>query len=104
MIEFIYTGELSGEEFDLQKLIYLADRFKMQELRDFICFKMVAGQFKEDFIPDMLIAAYRNDSQELKNAAMDKIRINRGVLKNQEFVKKLQNSDPNILIDLFSKL
>ena len=104
MIEFIYTGELSGEDFDLQKLIYLADRFKMPELRDLICFKMVAGEFKEDFIPDMLIAAYRNDSQELKNAAMDKIRINRAVLKNQEFVKKLQNSDPNILIDLFNKL
>ena len=26
MIEFIYTGELSGEDFDLQKLIYLADK------------------------------------------------------------------------------
>ena len=104
MIEFIYTGELSGEDFDLQKLIYLADRFNMPELRDLICFKMVAGQFKEDFIPDMLIAAYRHDSQELKNAAMDKIRINREVLKKPEFVKKLQNSDPNILIDLFDKL
>ena len=47
---------------------------------------------------------YRNESQELKNAAMDKIRINREVLKNKEFVKKLQNSDPNILIDLFNQL
>ena len=76
MIEFIYTGELSGEDFDLEKLIYLADKFKMEELRDLICFKMVSGEFKKDFIPDMLIAAYRNNSQELKKAAMDKIRIN----------------------------
>ena len=104
MIEFIYTGELSGEDFDLQKLIYLADKFNMQELRDLICFKMMAGEFKDDFIPDMLIAAYRHDSQELKNVAMDKIRIKREVLKDKEFVKKLQNSDPNILIDLFNQL
>lgn len=76
----------------------------MQELRDLLCFKMVSGEFKKYFIPYMLIAAYRNDSQELKNAAMDKIRINREVLQDQGFVKKLQNSDPNILIDLFNKL
>ena len=103
-MEYIYTGELPGKDFDLQKLIYLADKFRMQELRDLLCFKMVSGEFKKDFIPDMLIAAYRNNSQELKKAAMDKIRINREVLQDQGFVKKLQNADPNILIDLFNKL
>ena len=41
LIEYIYTGELPGEDFDLQKLIYLADKFRMQELRDLLCVRGV---------------------------------------------------------------
>ena len=105
MINFIYTGELSVDNLDIQMITNVADKYDMPALRDLICFKMKSEDIPSEFIADLLISADRHDSQDLKNVALDKLRADREIINDPGFRKKLQNAEnKNILFDIFNEL
>jgi len=105
MIHYIYTGELVGENLNVQKVSYAAGKYDMPGLMDLLCFKMKSKDIPGDFIADMLISADRHDSTDLKNVALDKLRANRDILNDKKFREKLQKAEnKNILFDLFNEL
>ena len=105
IINFIYTGELSGDNLDVQMVANMADKYDMPAFMDVLCFKMKTEDIRREFIADLLISADRHDSKDLKNVALDKIRADREIINDKGFRKKLQNTEnKNILFDLFNEL
>ena len=105
MINFIYTGDLAGDNLDVQMVANMADKYDMPAFMDMLCFKMKTEDIPSEFIADLLISADRHDSKDLKNVALDKIRADREIINDKGFRKKLQNTEnKNILFDLFNEL
>ena len=105
MINFIYTGDLPGDNLNVQMVANMADKYEMPAFMDILCFKMKSEDIRSEFIADLLIAADRHDSKDLKNVALDKIRTNKEIINDKEFRKKLQNAEnKNILFDLFNEI
>ena len=105
MINFIYTGDLSEDNMDVQMVANMADKYDMPAFMDVLCFKMKTEDIRSEFIADLLISADRHDSKDLKNVALDKIRADREIINDKGFRKKLQNTEnKNILFDLFNEL
>ena len=105
MINFIYTGDLSGDNLNVQMVANMADKYNMPAFMDMLCFKMKSEDIRSEFIADLLISADRHDSKDLKNVALDKLRANREIINDKGFRKKLQNTEnKNILFDLFNEI
>ena len=105
MINFIYTGDLPGDNLNVQMVANMADKYEMPAFMDMLCFKMKSEDIRREFIADLLIAADRHDSKDLKNVALDKIRTNKEIINDKGFRKKLQNAEnKNILFDLFNEI
>ena len=98
MLHYVYTGELKEGQ-DLNNMIYAADKYDLPGLKDLLFLKMKAEDVQEEFIPDLLILADKHQAGQLKKLAMEKIRANREILRDEEFKRKLANS-PHILFDL----
>ena len=105
MIQFIYTGDLVGDDLNVQMVAYAADKYMIPGFMDLLCFNMKSEDVENEYIADMLIAADRHNSQDLKNVALDKIRADREILNDQGFRKKTQEAEnKTILFDLFNDL
>ena len=105
MINFIYTGDLPGDNLNVQMVANMADKYEMPAFMDMLCFKMKSEDIRSEFIADLLIAADRHESKDLKNVALDKIRTNKEIINDKGFRKKLQNAEnKNILFDLFNEI
>ena len=105
MINFFYTGDLPGDNLNVQMVANMADKYEMPAFMDMLCFKMKSEDIRSEFIADLLIAADRHDSKDLKNVALDKIRTNKEIINDKGFRKKLQNAEnKNILFDLFNEI
>ena len=105
MINFIYTGDLPGDNLNVQMVANMADKYEMPAFMDMLCFKMKSEDIRSEFIADLLIAADRHDSKDLKNVALDKIRTDKEIINDKGFRKKLQNAEnKNILFDLFNEI
>ena len=105
LIHYIYTGDLVGDDLDVQMVACAANKFNMPGLMDLLCFKMKSKDVKSEYIADLLIAADRHDSQDLKNVALNKLRADREILNDQEFRQKMQQADnKNIIFDIINQL
>ena len=106
MISFIYTGDFEVDDTtDVQMVARAADKYDIQGFMELLCFKMKTGDIKNDFIADMLIAADRYNSQELRDVALDKLRANKNIVKEAGFrqrMKKAENKD--LVFDLVNDL
>ena len=98
ILHYVYTVELKEGQ-DLNNMIYAADKYDLPGLKDLLFLKMKAEDVQEEFIPDLLILADKHQAGQLKKLAMEKIRANREILRDEEFKRKLANS-PHILFDL----
>ena len=58
---------------------------------------------QDEFIPDLLILADKHQAGQLKKLAVEKIRVNRKILREEGFQKKLANYQ-HILFDLLEQL
>jgi len=99
MIHYIYTGELTGVDLDVQMVALMADKYDLPGMMDLMCFRMKEAEVEDEYIADMLIAARRHDSEELQKIAMDKLRTKKEILRDPTFRKKFKG-DQNILFDL----
>ena len=107
VIEFIYTGELElGEDPDIQDLAWAGTKYLLDGFMDLLALHL--QKRKEEFpgkmIADILIAAHRFFSPDLRRIALDKIRINREVSKDPGFRMAMKGSDPIIMIDVVKHL
>ena len=69
-----------------------ADKYDLKGFLELLCFKMKAGKIKNEFIADMLIAADRHDSKELRAVAMDRLRANRDILNEKGFRQRMRKA------------
>ena len=105
IIHFIYTGELElSEDYDLEMLVYAADKYYLPGIMKLLCNKMRKEKIKAETIADLLICASRHDAKEMREVALSKIRADRGISKEEGFKKRMKNIDSSILIDLLNDL
>ena len=102
MLHYVYTGELK-EGLDLFNMMYAADKYDLPGLKDLLFLKMKSEDIQEKFIPDLLILAEKHQAGQLKKLAMEKIRANRKILREENFQRKLANFQ-HILYDLLEQL
>ena len=58
MINYVYTGELIGPDFNVQMMAWVADKYDLPGMMDLVCFRMKDDDVIEpEIIADMLIAA-----------------------------------------------
>ena len=80
-------------------------KYEIPGFMDLLCFKMKTEDVQSKFIADMLIAADRHGSEDLKNVALDKIRADREVLNDEGFRKKMKEAEnKDLLFDVFNDL
>ena len=107
VIKLIYTGELElGDDPDIQDLAWAGTKYLLDGFMDLLALHL--QKRKEEFpgkmIADILIAAHRFFSPDLRRIALDKIRINREVSKDPGFRMAMKGSDPIIMIDVVKHL
>ena len=104
MLHYVYTGELEAEkDLELQDVLNVADKYDLPGLKQLLYCKMKSEDIKVEFIPDMLILADRFQAGPLKELAMEKIRADRKILKDEEFRRKLSNVQ-HIMFDIMEQL
>ena len=102
MISFIYTGDFKVDDnTDVQMVARAADKYDIKGFLDLLCFKMkTAANIKNEVIADMLITAVRHNCKELRDVALDKLRANTSILKQDGFRKWLKKAE-NIMISCY---
>ena len=102
MISFIYTGDFKVDDnTDVQMVARTADKYDIKGFLDLLCFKMkTAANIKNEVIADMLITAVRHNCKELRDVALDKLRANTSILKQDGFRKWLKKAE-NIMISCY---
>ena len=104
MLHYVYTGELEAErDLEFQDVLNVADKYDLPGLKQLLYCKMKSEDIKVEFIPDMLILADRFQAGPLKELAMEKIRTDRKILKDEEFRRKLSNVQ-HILFDIMEQI
>ena len=106
MISFIYTGDFQvGDHTDVQMVARAADKYDIKGFLDLLCFKMKAGNIKSELIADMLIAADRHNSKELRAVALEKLRADRKILNEDGFRTRMKKADnKDLIFGLFNDL
>ena len=58
MIKYIYTGDFTGEDLNVQMVAWLADKYDIPGMMDLLCSRMKEGEdVGPEVIADLLIAA-----------------------------------------------
>ena len=107
LIHFIYTGRLSGSDFDIQAICFAADFYNLKGLITAVCQKLEVGEVRDgqvwygrhDQVADMLIVGDMHNITKLKTMAVERIKINKGILADKQFKEKMVQH-PQILFDL----
>ena len=105
VINFIYTGELDlGEEPDIQMLAWAGDKYLLPGFMEHLCFEVREEKPTGELLADILITAHLHDSKDMKDVALEKIKANRGLLKEEGFREVMKTADPIIMLDLVRDL
>ena len=56
MIYYVYTGDFTGADLNVQSVAWVADKYNLPGMMDLLCFRMT-GDVEDEKIADMLIAA-----------------------------------------------
>ena len=59
MIHYVYTGDFTGADLNVQSVAWVADKYNLPGMMDLLCFRMT-GDVEDENIADMLIAAGKN--------------------------------------------
>ena len=102
VLTYVYTGELEEGQ-DLINMIYAAEKYDLPGLKELLFLKIKSEDIKEEFIPDLLIIADKYQAGQLKKLALEKIRANRKILRDEAFRVKLNNFQ-HIMFDIMELL
>ena len=100
IIDFIYTGELDlEEEFDVQRLIWAGNGYLLPGFMEVLCSKMRwKVSLTGEMLAGLLISAQLHGSS-LKEVALERVKANRGLLKEEGFKKVMKEEDPSLCRD-----
>ena len=105
VIHYIYTGELEmAQDYDIQMLVHAVDKYDLPGMKQLLVNKMRKEVLNGENIADLIISAYRHDVKELKDLALDMIKANREVFKDEGFRQLMKEADPNIMLDIVNEL
>eukprot|EP00092_Neocalanus_flemingeri_P035785 GFUD01038965.1.p1 GENE.GFUD01038965.1~~GFUD01038965.1.p1 ORF type:complete len:367 (-),score=95.94 GFUD01038965.1:78-1178(-) len=100
MVEFIYTGDVTKQVDDLAKVVYVADKYRLEGLLDF-CFRKFDIDRDDDQLVEMLILADKHNLDKFKELAMKRIVMNKAkFVADEDFLCKIEDH-PKILVELF---
>merc|ERR1719186_819045 len=98
VLEYMYPGELAMEVDNIKELIYIADKYEMEELLK-ICFQKLP-EIGDDMIVDFLFMADKHNFVEYRKAAMARIYADKDkFMKDREFLEKLREV-PDLMLEL----
>eukprot|EP00092_Neocalanus_flemingeri_P016324 GFUD01017671.1.p1 GENE.GFUD01017671.1~~GFUD01017671.1.p1 ORF type:complete len:379 (-),score=108.20 GFUD01017671.1:35-1126(-) len=99
MVEFIYTGDVTKQVEDLAKVVYVADKYRLEGLLDF-CFRKFDIDRDDDQLVEMLILADKHNLDQFKDLAMKRIVMNKSkFIADENFLCKFEDH-PKILFEL----
>ena len=105
VIRYIYTGELEiGENYDIQMLVRAFDKYDLPGMKQLLVNNMRKEVLNGENIADLIISAYRHEVKELKDLALDMMKANREVFKDEGFRQVMKQADPNIMLDIVNEL
>lgn len=91
MISFIYTGQFTGADLNVQKVAWLADKYDLPGMMELLCYRMNGVEVVDpETIADMIITAAIHDSAALKKIAIEKLRKNKEMLRDPAFKGKFK--------------
>ena len=91
VLHYLYTGKLSGKEFDMFSLCNAALKYQLDPLLNLIIEKIRAAKLKAEEVAEVFIAGELFGREEFHEIAMGKLRRNKGMLKEKEFEERLNN-------------
>ena len=125
MINYIYTGDFTGADLNVQMVAWLADKYDIPGMMDLLYYKMkIKENVGAEDIADMLIAAGKHtnisllcrtnilfsttgihDSAALKKIAMDKLGKNKKILSDPACRRKFKGEQVHdVLLDIIEEL
>ena len=108
-INFIYRGELDlGEDPDVRLFAWAGDKYLLPGFMKLLGFKMRQEKPTGELMAHLLMSADLHDAEDLRDVAVEKIKANRGLLKEEGFERVMKEKDPsvglNIMLDLVKDL
>lgn len=100
IIHFIYTGEFSGKNLNLQRVWYAADKYDVNGMVEALCSKMKNENLSGKQLADLLIISKRHSSETAKKIGMKKIKDDLSILTDEEFKAKMTEVG-NVTFSLF---
>ena len=107
VINFIYTGELElGDNPDILELAWAGTKYLLSGFMENLALRlqMRKDEFSGKMIADLLIAAHRHESEDLRRIALGSIRADRKIFNDQGFRKGMKEADPTIMMDIVKDL
>lgn len=102
-LEFIYTSDISSKKSeDFTKLYELADAYAFESLKRY-CEEILGLSIETETVIDLLILAYKCNSQVLENLAIDFINRNRKEMSKLGLMNKLSEY-PQLMLRILENL
>ena len=105
LIKYVYTDQLEmAEDQDLKTMIHAADMYDLPRLVTLVCKGMRRMDIKGKTIADLLILAHKHGKEELRELAVERIKANREICKEEGFKERMEGAPAIIWIDLLTDL
>ena len=90
ILNYLYSGKLSGKDFVAKSLCYAAKKYELDHLMDLICERIRAVKLEAGELADVFISAEMFYKREMFDIAMEKLKENKGMLKDKKFEEKIK--------------
>ena len=98
MIHFLYTGGLSGSQYDIVSLCYAANKYELDSLMNLIRLNMNSTDLDAKQLADLFIASDMFSRESLFGVAVEKLKEGMGML--EEVLEKMKDR-PELIIKIF---
>ena len=92
VLHYLYTGKLSGKDFRINSLCYAAEKYQLDNLMDLIPEEIRRTELQAEEVAEAFISAEMFRMKELFEVAMEKLRMNKSMMKDAQFKAKLNNA------------
>jgi len=105
VIQYLYTRELElGENPDISDLAWAGTKYLLPGFMGLLSLELMNLDLSGEMIANLLITAHRHEAENLRKVALNKIRANREIFKDEGFRKGMQEVPNTIMMDLFNDL
>ena len=98
MIHFLYTGSLSGSQYDIVSLCYAARKYELASLMTLVRLNMNSVELDAKQLADLFIASDMFSQEPLFEVAVEKLKEGMGML--EEVLEKMKDR-PELIIKIF---